>query len=327
MLDSRRSFLAVAAAVLTGCGRRSSAPRSLSVAAVPYPAMSGLYQAAEQGYFRDAGLQVQVVEMPSTAQALPLLQEGKMDVAFMAVSPSVINAVAQDRRLRIVAGREIASPGCSDVGTLFGRRKAFPRGMDDLRQLKGKRLAIFATANMGEFMLDCFLEKAKLKSSDVRVSTLGQPEAAGALRADKIDAMISYSYLGRELRSLSEDIIRGPNFASVRPNFQYSQVVFGANLLEGDREPGSAFLAAYLKGAQDFLNGKTPQFLDDFAARNELDQKVVRESCRNTFTPDGTVDLASLQQVIDWGVKKKYCPQPVVAAAIVDLRFLEKTRT
>ncbi len=327
MPDSRRSFLAAAAGVLTACGRRSGTPKTLSVAAVPYPAMSGLYQAAEQGYFRDAGLQVQVVELPSTARTLPLLQEGKMDVAFMAVSPTVVNAMSQDARLRIVAGREIASPGCSDVGTLFGRRKAFPRGMEDLRQLKGKRLAIFATANMGEFMLDCFLEKAKLKSEEVRISTLSQSDAAGALHAGAIDAMISYSYLGRELRSLSEDIVRGPNFASVRPNFQYSQVVFGANLLEGDPEPGAAFLAAYLKGARDFLSGKTPQFLDDFAARSELDQNVVRESCRSTFTPDGAVDLASLQQVIDWGVKKKYCPQPVEASRIVDPRFLDKART
>ena len=50
--------------------------------------------------------------------------------------------------------------------------------------------------------------------------------------------------------------------------------------------------------------------------------KLITGACRNSFTLDGSVDLHSLQLFVDWAVRRKYIPQPVDVAELVDLRFL-----
>ena len=49
--------------------------------------------------------------------------------------------------------------------------------------------------------------------------------------------------------------------------FQYAYILYGSALLDGDPAVGTSLLRAYLAGVRRYVNGETPQFLDDLAAR------------------------------------------------------------
>jgi len=318
-------FLMAPAAGWVGCsGKRAAGTASrLRVSANPHLSMSGLYLAQELGYFAQAGLTVELRQIPNAVLAVPLLASSKLDVAFSALSPSFINAIAKGAHLRIVAGREIASPTCGSAGAVYGNRKAFPQGLANPRQLKGKRIAVNSRAGFSGFCLDVLLASAGLGPGEVRIVELRRSEASAALSGGQIDALLANDF-DKDPVSLSPQVVRGVEMAQVLPNFQFSHVMFGERLLAGDPAIGASFLSAYLRGAQEFLRSRTPRFLEDHARAYGLDPKLAQAACRETFTPDGTIQLENLQYFIDWAVRKGYCPRPIRAAQLVDTRFLDR---
>ncbi len=309
----------------SGCKRPGAAganPR-VTVSAGPYLSLSPFYLAVEEGYFAGEGLDLNVQEIAYSSQVLPLLAGGKVDVAFTAVNPALINAVAQGAYLRIVAGREEATPGCNQAGTLYGRRGAFPNGLTDMRQLKGKRVAIERKATILEFVLDDMLAQAGLSPGDLTVVVLGVPEAVAALTSGKIDAVVGNG-ADKELSAVTSQLVRGPSWSEVMPSYQYTHIVFGRALLEGDPAVGTRFLSAYLKGSRDYVAGRTPRFLEEHARKYGMDAGAARGACRAMYSAGGQVNIADLQRFIDWAVRRGYCPRRVNAPEVVDTRFLAK---
>lgn len=328
----RRTFLSVpafaAAGVLSSCTRSASkASRTeLRVSAANHFSMCPFYVAYESGYFADAGFDVELVKDIGMARSLPLLAGGKLDAGLTGIGPAVVNAVIRGARLRLVAARELISPSCGTAGTIFLSGKVFPKGVRSVRQLRGARIGTTdATARSG-FWLDMLLEHEGMRLSDVVVRKIPLNEKVAALHAGAIDGFItSEADLDPELRPLG--LVAGPSVATLAQNVQFSYILFGSRLLDGRVETGARFLRAYFRGAGDFLRGRTPRFLDDYADRNGLDAKLLRQACRGTFERDGNIHLDDLRRYIQWMAAQDLCPANVDATAIVDTRFLEAART
>lgn len=321
----RRELLGIAGAVLAGCSRREPAAAPIRVSVQPYLTMCGVYLARELGYFAREGVAVEFEEGLNSVQAIPLLAGGRLDAGFLGMSPSLVNAVARGAPVRIAAGREIASPTCGEAGFLYARVEAFPRGLSNLNELRGKRVACSGKASITEFCLDMILASAGLGEGDVNLVPLRRNDGIAALAAGKIDALVGFD-LAQTLAFRSPRIVRHLGMVQALPNFQYSYVCFGQRLIQGDSRPGARFLRAYLRGTREFVAGRTPAFLEKFARANGLDPKATREACRDTVAVDGAINLDSVQRYIAWGVRKGYCPSPVQAADLVDSRFLSQAR-
>jgi len=284
--------------------------------------VSGLYLAKELGYFADLGLQIHIERVAASAQAIPLAAAGKLDAVFCASSASLVNAIARGSRLRIVAGRDIAAPSCPDLNVLYGRRAVFPNGLQDIRIIKGKRVAADLTIGTAQFGVDMILASAGMTLEELGVMDLNKPELILSLLSGKVDAII-VSDFARRFVNVADQIVRGISLADVLPNHQVSFVVFGARLLDGEPDIGSKFLSAYLRGVREYLGGKTPRFHDELAASNGMDPVQARKACRDSIVPDGRIDLPSLERFVQWATAKGFCPVSIPAAKLVDMRFLE----
>jgi NitT/TauT family transport system substrate-binding protein len=319
----RRHFLTLAAAGLYGSGcRRRPASTAIRVSAQPYYSMSGLYLAKELGYFENLGLKVEIEKISSSTQAILLAAGGEQDVVFSAASASLVNAIAKGSRLRIVAGREIAAPGCSDNSVFYGRRAAFPSGLNDVRLLKGKRVGADTSVSIGAFSLDTILASGGLKKEDLQILQLRRSELIVALLDERLDAIMA-SDIALRFQGLRDRIVQGIGLADVAPNHQFSFVIFGSRLLDASLDVGTRFLSAYLHGATDYVAGKTPRFHEELSISNGIDPAAARRDCRNSFVTDGRIDLPSLERFIGWAVAKGLCPIPIRAEQLVDLRYLK----
>lgn len=322
---NRRSFFVMGLGAAAACGKRPvvSGRTHLIASTPPYVSTFPIYVAQEAGYFAAAGLDVEFREDPSSTTTTALLAGDQVDIAFNAFHPSHINLIARGAKIRYVAGREIATPECPSRMKLFGLKEVFPNGFDDLRQLAGKRFSVTRQGNIGEFAIDSMLEQVGLSTADMQISYLREADAAAALVGGHLDAMIG-SQSEHDLTDFSDKVVRGPSLADILPGFQFSFALFGRKLLEGDPEIGISFLLAYLKGARDYLQGATANFVDAFAAAHNLDADSIRLACRDTFVPDGRLNIDSFDRFVAWGIRKGYCDKEAADIEPYDTRFIDE---
>lgn len=320
----RREFVAAGMIASAACGSRVESPlREVSVALSEHLTVSSMYLAEESGYVRQAGFQFKPIRI-SALQAIPLLASGKLDVILGGVPSQLLNAAARGMNIKVVAGREYVSPSCGEGYALYAHKTAFRGGAIDPMRLKGRRFSV-RSRGITEFILDTFLERHQMKPEDVQRVDLPLKEALAALAGGKIDALFDIE-LSRSPLAISPSIVKVWRFAEVHPFHQYSFIIYGDSLLQAGLGPGSRFLAAYLKAAGDFLDGRTPRFMREFAATHGLDVEKTVAECRDTFPRDGSIDLPSIQRSIDWNVRKGYATSPIKAQEIVDTRFLAEAQ-
>lgn len=323
MRRNRRELLALCGAAVLGCRRRKqTALRRLKVSSHITLSASSLHLADELGFFREEGLEIEHVYTDSPSQAIASVAAGDVDVQFTVISTAFLNAVLRGAAIRIVAGREIASPGCQNAGAICALRSRFPEGLKDLTVLKGKRIVAGVSVSFRYFVLDEHLRSAGLSIDDVTPLALRWPESYVALKSGSADAMVLTDEILRQREA--RDLAFSRSFADLRPNFQYSHIFFGKSLLNGDPELGRRFLRAYYRGAEEFVRGRSPRYMKQFADHRGVDVKDLEGVCRSSFTTDGTVDRESLEVYSAWAFRRGLTPRLAGFQELTDLRFWEK---
>jgi hypothetical protein len=319
--------VSLGSAALSGaaCSRRQpSKLEPLRVGAVQRLSMCPLHLANEEGYFRDAGFSLDIINTGSPLNSMGLLVGRKLDAYLGSIDSVFLNSVIKGQRVRIVAGREIASPTCGNVAAIYGLRRNFPQGLKDAAPLKGKRIVSSGGIGWAEYALETHLAAAGLTERDVTLVRLRLGEAMAALIGGGVDAMIGRDDLDRDPRTLSGEIIHTPGLSRHHPNFQYSYLYFGETMLAGDVDRGARFVHAYLRGAMEFAQGKTPRYMVEFAKSGNLDLQETVSACRGTYAVDGAISLDSLRLLADWAFRRKYISRPIVPSELVDDRFLKR---
>jgi NitT/TauT family transport system substrate-binding protein len=290
----------------------------------PRVTSGAFYVGFEKGYFREEGFDVQPVEMAGQIEMLPALASGTLDAGLIAFTPAIYNAVARGAKIRVVAGRERLILGCSEQGTLFYRQDRFPKGIEK-GDWKGMRVALAADTNSTRFYLQELLASRHMTEADVEVSRMRMEESVAAAIANRIDVFFGSGRPEWVQGGLPKKIRRSDMLVSILGTFQYSYVVFGARLLEGDPAVGIALLRAYLRGTKGFTAGETPKFFDDLAGRLHLEPKMVRNTCRTGTEPTGEIRAQDIERWVVWAKESKQLPDSVspaqAVAQLIDNRF------
>jgi hypothetical protein len=162
--------------------------------------------------------------------------------------------------------------------------------------------------------------------ADVHVVEMEQAQSIPALIAGQIDATEA-SFMDARQESLTAELVHGPGLADTFPGMQYNFIDFGTKLLDGDPQTGTAFLSAYFRGARAFAAGKIPQkFIQSLGLEIGVDPELVLKGCRSGLVVDGSIDLPSIQRVLNWSVKSGFSPNPPAASAMTDTRFVAAMR-
>lgn len=101
---------------------------------LPQAQFAGFYMAQEQGYYRDAGLEVEIIHPPAHVNVVDWLQEGHADV----ISQFLVSAItARDQGLDLVNIAQFSQHSA----ILFVSKKA--SGIETLNDINGKRIAVW----------------------------------------------------------------------------------------------------------------------------------------------------------------------------------------
>lgn len=240
-------------------------------AAVPYYAP--IYEAQEQGFFADRGLNVEVLYAEGSA-ILQNVAAGNVEFGFPN-GDSVITAKANGVDVRVV--HTTYQQGIGAV--LFNEETS---GITDAASLKGKTIAVTDLGSPNYIQLQAILDSADLTVDDVNVVVVGSGAIVQALQNGEVDAIVfsRLRYYALEAAGfpvgqiLSDEFL--PSFGNI--------VVTSPGLIDEKPEVVSAFTAALDEGLQYVIDDPAaavaeviPKYADTFIGQEDAITKVIEE--------------------------------------------------
>lgn len=291
-------LVALAACAPQGEQRRAAdeSPFRLRVASAPYLAFAPLHVAKAEGIYARHGLDVELVPLPGTEIAVPLLVDGQIDVLPGQAAPGLFNAIGRGVPIRLVAKvHDAASAGCSAIHIVTrpglqeaGAGTRLPiRRVSINKQAVMRYLADTALASRG-FRLDSLqmvdipnaAEPEALASGAVDAALAGEPFFTRTVRAGRAEAWIAIT--------------------DVLPDVEVTLIFFGRRLLGEHRDIGARFLAAHAEALRLLSSGKSDRLVAILAEATKEDPEVLRAACWPFGPTDGRVRLGAVRSYQRW---------------------------
>jgi len=165
--------------LLTGCASRKTAEIKIAIGGQAQLIYLPVTLAQELGYYKDAGLNVTLLDFPGGAKALEALMGGSADVVC-GFYDHTIQMAAQGKDLRAFVAM-LRYPGLVLVSPSV-------RGIEDLR---GRTVGVSAPGSSTHMFLNYLLVKHGMKAEDVSNASIGMSATAvGAVTHNKVDAAV-----------------------------------------------------------------------------------------------------------------------------------------
>jgi NitT/TauT family transport system substrate-binding protein len=314
------------ALLMAGCSDTRVSADDLAVVRInmrPYLSNAPLLIADAERYFEAEGIRLEMVEIvQNTAQSLPSLARGQVDVIAGALSIGLINAIARGASLKVVAdkGHLGAGPdGCS--WSALVARQSLP--LDEAVPAPGVQVRRRIAVNRGgydAFFVGRVLERSGHQLEAMDLLDLPPASYIAAMRSGSIDlAAISEPWLSHLTRDGHPIIARAEEEV---PGMQAAVLIFGPELLIKRREVGERFIRAYLRGVRRYNEGRTPRNLEILTDRTGFGAELLQQVCWPTIRSDGAIHTASILDFQRWAIERGLLKQPVTAAEVVDASFI-----
>ncbi len=318
----RTIALVLAAAVCAGsCEKPNDDLDVVRIAARRHLGGAAIFIADEEGFFADEGIRLEFAEAPMRSlQAIPLLEQGKLDVLSGSVSAGLFSAPGGGAKLRMVADRGHVGGTC-DFNGVVGSSRSFSTDNPTREDIVGKTFSI-NYAVTAEFIVEKFLESRGLSQPSVRAASLSETMEPQALGSGAIDATHATEPYITRLKKAGHRVLGSTR--DYAPAAQYGVIVFGPTLTVENRDLGQRFMNAYVRGVRQHAKGATPRNIDIISARMGFEPAFLRTACLATLRRDAGLDTAWMMEFQRWSVKKGYARSITPADRAMDLSFSRK---
>jgi putative hydroxymethylpyrimidine transport system substrate-binding protein len=264
----------LAAALVTCLPALAQAPAKLTVLLDWFvnPDHAPLFVAQEKGYFRDAGLEVELVAPADPNDPPKLVAAGKADIAI-SYQPQLQIQAAEGLPLTRI-GTLVSTPLNSVVVLADGPIKS-------IKDLKGKKVG-FSVGGFEDALLGAMLEHSGLKLSDVQLVNVNF-SLSPALLAGQVDAVIG-TFRNFELNQMQIEGHPGrafyPEEEGVPP---YDELVIVANRAQLADPRLPRFLEAVERGTLTLINHPDEAWKLFIKGHPELNDELNRRAWADTL--------------------------------------------
>jgi NitT/TauT family transport system substrate-binding protein len=186
---------------------------TIHVVAVAIDLYAGAYYAQDQGFFKAAGLDVDITTLANGGAAATALAGGSTDIASTNLV-LVATAIAKGVPLTVIAGGGLYSTHAPSTAVLV--TKTSP--LHTARDLEGKTVGVAALNDQATLALKKWLAANGADYKKVRMIELGYPEMIAGLTAGRIDAAMLAEPWQSAARNGGDRLYAKP-FDSIAPEF------------------------------------------------------------------------------------------------------------
>ncbi|MEG0471136.1 MAG: ABC transporter substrate-binding protein [Solibacillus sp.] len=272
-------ILASFAIIAAGCTGKSDAQEkneleeiSIMLDWYPNAVHSAIYVAKEKGYFKDAGLDVEIVMPADTNDPLKLAATGKVDLAISYQSQLLVSR-AED--IPVVS---VAALVRHSLDAIMYKEES---GIQSPKDLEGKRVG-YPSTTVSEAVVASMVANDGGDVQQVKMTDVGW-DLMPSLATDQVDAVVG-AYINHEMVLLEKegyniDLLNLEDFG-VPDNYELV-VVTGEKTFEQKKDQITKFWQAVTKGQQDVKKDPAAALEVLFNFENDsfpLDMDVEKES-------------------------------------------------
>lgn len=174
---------AIAAVAWMGAasGNPASADDTITIAHSTWVGYGPLYIAQDKGFFKENGVDVELVVMEDPKERFPTLMADRIQMIASTVDTALLYMKQPDDYKYVLAVDD------SDGGDGIVCNK----DITSLADLKGKQVAV-SEGSVSEFYLNVLLNKAGMKESDLNIVNMTAADAGGAFVSNRVDAAVTW---------------------------------------------------------------------------------------------------------------------------------------
>ncbi|MBI2952798.1 MAG: ABC transporter substrate-binding protein [Chloroflexi bacterium] len=292
------------------------------------PSDAGVYIAIEKGYFREEGLNLELVPFDSAALMIAPLSTNQLDVGGGLISAGLFNAFGRDIPVKIVADKGSVPKGFGYMAQVL-RKDLIDSGVFKTdADIKGRTIANNGTGNLADIQIEMFLNKAGLMRDDVKIVIIpAMPDMLTALANKAIDAA-SFIEPNITLGVERGIITRWKPSDETYPNQQVGVLMYSPNF-SSNLPAANRFVTAYVRGVRyyndAFNTGKNKQEVISILGKyiKVADKSVLERMVPVGLNPDGMVNMESITNDVKWFIDHGYIKQPVDVKKVVDNKYVD----
>jgi ABC-type nitrate/sulfonate/bicarbonate transport system substrate-binding protein len=312
------------AGALAGCRGPSGAPTKVTVMLdwAPNTNHTGLYVALDRGWYREQGLEVEIIQPGQGGTPVQLVATDKADLCI-SFQEEVTNARATD--IPVVSIAAIIQHNTSALISLK------EKGITRPRDLEGKRYGAFGLP-IEEQVLSALMECDGADPSRLEFVNIGSSDPLTAIEQGDVDVVwIFEGWEGIEAgrRGLSVNLLRLSDWPNCLPDYYTPVLVTSESTISKRPDLVRRFLAATARGYRYAIEhpAEAAEILIRYAP--EADPELIRQS-QAWLSPRYQADAprwgeqkqSVWQAYADWMSERGLLPRPIDAARAFTNEFL-----
>ena len=287
------------------------------------------YIAYDKGFFKEEGLDVDLIVLDSGAKVIAPLGTGELDVGSGALSVGFWNALLRGVKFRIVADRGHAEPGYL-YQTVFMRKDLVDGGQfKSLVDLKGMRMGFAAQGVTSLSLLNEAAKFAGIKYEDVVPVYLSFPQQIAALQNKALDG----TFLIEPQATAAVNAGYGVRFMDTNvfyPHQQISTIFYSDRFARERKDVADKFMRAWLRGVRAYNDaikgGKiagsgADEVVQTMAKSFNMKPELIRDMYSQAVHVDGAVNAAGIQKDLDFFQKQGMVAGQIKASDVIDMSF------
>jgi NitT/TauT family transport system substrate-binding protein len=286
-----------------------------------------IFVGVEKGFFKEFGVEPELVYFQAAAPIATALAAGQLDVAATGLTAATYNIVLGGEKLWIVADKGREWPD-HRLTAIVVHKDLHEAGLRTVAALKGKRIAVTQLGSTFHYQLGNILEKDGMSLKDVTIVPLqAMPAALEALKGKQVDAVV----LPQPFPGRAEADGFGRILAWAGDLFPWQiATVFYSKKFAADRTRAVSFMKGYVKSSRHYydavLTGKGGAAYDE----------VVAITARYTGAPPAVITLGfpyqdrsgrlwveDIGRQMAWWQRHGFIKSTIPLKDIVDTSFLE----
>ncbi|MDP2661985.1 MAG: ABC transporter substrate-binding protein [Dehalococcoidia bacterium] len=291
---------------------------------------AGVYVGVDRGYFKDLGLDVQVLPFQSGPLMVAPLASGDLDVAGGSISTALLNAIDRGVALKMVAGKGSNIKGY-DFSWVVVRKDLIDSGkVKDIKDIKGLKVAVGSVKSGVEAIVYYLMKQAGMNINDVELIAMGDPDKLTAFGTKGIDVgVMSEPAINTAVeQGLAVRWAPGATSSIYGGEYQAAELDYSEQFSKNS-DAARRFMVGYVKGLRDYndavakgLNkASMVSILAKFTAQK--DPALYDKMLMPYLNPDGKIHMPSVGMDFDYFKQMGYYTGNLTLQGIVDTQITD----
>lgn len=296
LLRACRQLLYFCTLLALGMSTSLAKPIKLSFLYLPVADYAPVFVAKEKGYFKELGLDVDLVPKDATAETVPLLASGNVLAGGSSWGAGLFNALNSGVGVTVVGQlARIPESGRSPVHFMVAGKKPTTGETDLAGSLKGRRIGVLGAGALTVYLAAEVHKSHGLQLSEIEMINLPMHTFGQAFANDSIQAGIVFEPFasGFEEQGIAHSAVEGFSRGT-----EMGFIAFNSEFLKKNEEAVVGFMTAFLRAARELKDGgwSQPEIQAILKKYTKLNENHFSKIGYTEVDPQGRIDLESVRE-------------------------------